>query len=109
MWATIGKLLKKVGNYAIIGFSGYEVGNKIVPHADTEKTEIVIKTEKEKTGLNIEHLILVLIIMIVLAFVIVSVKQLIKCINNCVIHTPQSTVETRNQNQNRPTPSERQA
>lgn len=82
MWQLVAKLCKKAANTAIIAFSGYEVGTKILPDtSEVTKTKIIIeKDDLKENNFSTNHLIIVFIVMITLAFVIVLAKESLKCI-----------------------------
>lgn len=88
-----GKIIKKIAHYAVIAFSGYEVGS-IIDNKDKKEvvTTIIKETENKTKDDNVQTIILILAAMIFISIVFVAFKEIIKCsrkVNNTTLESIQ--------------------
>lgn len=81
MWSTLLKFGRKVVHYAIIAFSGHEIGTHIT-NKDSQNPIITIQqTEKsEQNEINIITLCAILVAMVLVALFFVMIKEMLKCV-----------------------------
>lgn len=92
MWTTLINFTKKVGNFAMIAFSGYEIGKKIDgPNGNQIVKETIITTENSK-NLSIENIVLIVVLMVCIGIVFAAISHFVKCITKKNTNNQQSHV-----------------
>lgn len=76
--AFIKAFLKKVFFHAAVAYGGYRVGEFVEHEPIIGKPEIIIPPQREEGIAPASHIVMVLVILVVLSFLLVTIKYIIK-------------------------------
>lgn len=80
MWSTVLNIFKKASKYAVIAFTGYEIGDTLNDSGNS--AQIVKETTIIKEAQNESNTILIISLIVIVAIIFAVFAQLFKCIVN---------------------------